>query len=441
MAIEYTLGTKTIAGSLVLLNFDRTALSELIIGKDIYGDTALIETYDDLPPFDITLMFQEEIQGRFGDTSLFGSTTQAGKGTIPPSGQPGTGTVQNLLQGNNPVTYSVLEIKGIRLVDEGLVIGTDEAYLETTFQYVAEEIKPLSPVILTTNEIRGFGQILDGDALTNVNGKWFQGEEAFVYADDARAMAAPPLIKTVEQPTTPQGTAAFGFIAKGADASEPLDYSAEFGSPLYGPKVDASTGQYDWHNGGIEQMQYGTIEPHDGTNTCTTTYTVTDSNNNVTEHTFTSLETQVACETTGSTPPPTVLTNLPTNSAWTTGTWTPFLPDHVPWVGVNSKNWPPEPRDLNVIGRVVFPISKEEMKWLHEAGYDSLVHEEIVDLGPRIVFTADESTDALLSGNQQQLLAETMNNMFAGYCEAAFNTTGKIFGACVGDKLGEDSWL
>ena len=66
VALDYTLGTKTIAGSLVLLNFDRTALSELILGSDIYGDSMIVSTYDDIPPFDITLMFQEEIQGSYG---------------------------------------------------------------------------------------------------------------------------------------------------------------------------------------------------------------------------------------------------------------------------------------------------------------------------------------------------------------------------------------
>ena len=116
VAYDYTKGTRTIAGALVLLNFDRAALSELIMGEDLYGQAKVINMFDDIPPFDITLLFTDELQG-----SKF--QKQADK-----------------------VTYSILEIKGVRLLDEGLVTGTDEAYLETTFQYVAEDISYLKPM-------------------------------------------------------------------------------------------------------------------------------------------------------------------------------------------------------------------------------------------------------------------------------------------------------
>ena len=49
-ARSYTLGTRTVAGTLVLLNFDRAALSELILGNDIYGDNIQVSLYDEIPP-------------------------------------------------------------------------------------------------------------------------------------------------------------------------------------------------------------------------------------------------------------------------------------------------------------------------------------------------------------------------------------------------------
>ena len=117
VAFDYTKGTRTIAGALVMLNFDRTALSELIMGSDIYGEDIMINMFDDIPPFDITLLFTDELQG----------TKFMSQEVVIPS-------------------YSVIEVKGVRLLDEGLVTGTNEAYLETTFQYVAEDIKYLKPM-------------------------------------------------------------------------------------------------------------------------------------------------------------------------------------------------------------------------------------------------------------------------------------------------------
>tara|TARA_Y100000310_G_C20695497_1_gene825411 strand:+ start:3073 stop:4302 length:1230 start_codon:yes stop_codon:yes gene_type:complete len=117
-ARSYTLGTRTVAGTLVLLNFDRAALSELILGNDIYGDNIQVSLYDEIPPFDLVLTFSSEHNGR----------TRGGL--------------------TKPQSFAVLEIKNVRLIDEGLVTGTEEAYLETTFQYVAETVKYLQPVEL-----------------------------------------------------------------------------------------------------------------------------------------------------------------------------------------------------------------------------------------------------------------------------------------------------
>ena len=63
IAEDYTKGTRTIAGSIVVINFDRAAFYELVAGVDIYGEAgAEIELADNIPPFDILLVFSEEIR-------------------------------------------------------------------------------------------------------------------------------------------------------------------------------------------------------------------------------------------------------------------------------------------------------------------------------------------------------------------------------------------
>jgi|APSaa5957512535_1039671.scaffolds.fasta_scaffold00360_6 hypothetical protein len=136
IAHSYTTGTRTIAGSIVVINFDRAAFFELLSDRasntsdSIYGFSLGSEQYsnmenktsDQLPPFDLLLIFSEELKG-----STF---PNKGKSTEAFARAPG----------------SRLMIKSIRLTDEGMVTGTDEAYLESTFQYVAEDIEYLKPI-------------------------------------------------------------------------------------------------------------------------------------------------------------------------------------------------------------------------------------------------------------------------------------------------------
>lgn len=116
IAHDYTHGTRTVAGSIVMINFDRVALAELIMGKDLYGDDVVINMFDEIPPFDITLLFNNDATNKAHNDMT------------------------------KHIEYSVIEIKGIRLLDEGLVTGIDEAYLETSLQYVAEGIQYLKPL-------------------------------------------------------------------------------------------------------------------------------------------------------------------------------------------------------------------------------------------------------------------------------------------------------
>ncbi len=136
IAHSYTSGTRTIAGSIIVINFDRAAFFSLLSEEaadnisSLYGFSLGSESYsskenkttDQIPPFDILLLFSEEVKGaKFPNR---GTSTEAW------TDAPG----------------SRLLLKNIRLVDEGMVTGTDEAYLETTFQYVAEDIEYLKPI-------------------------------------------------------------------------------------------------------------------------------------------------------------------------------------------------------------------------------------------------------------------------------------------------------
>lgn len=104
-AQKYTRGTRTIAGSMVFVNFNQAALWALI-GKHYQVEDSPVHSVmtDQLLPFDMNFLFVNE-DGLTAFMSLF----------------------------------------GVEIVDEGMVLGTDEAYLETTMQYVAVDMDLLNP--------------------------------------------------------------------------------------------------------------------------------------------------------------------------------------------------------------------------------------------------------------------------------------------------------
>ena len=127
VAESYTKGTRTIAGSIVVINFDRAAFYELVAGVDIYGEIGSeIELADNIPPFDILLVFSEENKGRRG--ALWSDPSTPG----PP-------------KPDDAADFSYMWIRNVHFVDEGAVTGTDEAYMETTLQYVAEHVEYMKP--------------------------------------------------------------------------------------------------------------------------------------------------------------------------------------------------------------------------------------------------------------------------------------------------------
>ena len=136
-AKSYTLGTRTIAGTIVMINLDRAALSELLYRQSYYDESIQVNLYDEIPPFDVMITFSNEQSGSmytqgmnaFTKTKL---TNDEGIEVMPPNAM--------------EKEFSLFKLTNIRLIDEGMVTGTDEAFLETTFQYVAEDIQYLKPV-------------------------------------------------------------------------------------------------------------------------------------------------------------------------------------------------------------------------------------------------------------------------------------------------------
>jgi len=109
-AAGYTRGARTIAGSLVFVNFRAAALAELFKHFQYDSSDATLPysiLTDQLPPFDLILLFKNE-SGRM----------------------------------------SVMKLIGVEIVDEGGVLGVNEAYPETTMQYVARDISLMQPVEL-----------------------------------------------------------------------------------------------------------------------------------------------------------------------------------------------------------------------------------------------------------------------------------------------------
>jgi len=115
-AVGYTRGTRTIAGSIVFINYDAAALFELFRDFRYDSKDATMTQYgiltDQLPPFDIVLLFQNEM------------------------GQ-----------------ASTMRLAGIEIVDEGSVQGVNEQYVETTMQYIARDVTLLRPLPYVWNSI------------------------------------------------------------------------------------------------------------------------------------------------------------------------------------------------------------------------------------------------------------------------------------------------
>ena len=108
-AKEYTMGQRTIAGSLVFAVFDKHFADEMFkdslesINSNEDKAISTIILPDELPPFDITISYANE----YGHTSR-------------------------------------MALYGVRLVNEGQVMSINDIYTENTYQFVATALEPLN---------------------------------------------------------------------------------------------------------------------------------------------------------------------------------------------------------------------------------------------------------------------------------------------------------
>ena len=108
-AKEYTMGQRTIAGSLVFAVFDRHFADAMFkdsldaINQTESQKISTIILPDELPPFDITISYANE----YGHTSR-------------------------------------MALYGVRLVNEGQVMSINDIYTENTYQFVATALEPLN---------------------------------------------------------------------------------------------------------------------------------------------------------------------------------------------------------------------------------------------------------------------------------------------------------
>lgn len=134
----YTIGGRTIAGSLIFATFNRRALEELYTGPDIISlttqtdgtipnisDAKVRQPSDRIPPFDIVLYFTSE-------------------------------------QGND----SIMTIYRVQIVDEGQTFSVQDVYTEHTMQYMAGGVSMLERI----DDVWKRGAVGEGMVFQNITG-------------------------------------------------------------------------------------------------------------------------------------------------------------------------------------------------------------------------------------------------------------------------------
>lgn len=126
-AKEYTMGQRTIAGSLVFAVFDKHFADQMfkdsLEASEVGVSTILLP--DELPPFDITISYANE----YGHASK-------------------------------------MRLYGVRLVNEGQVMSVNDIYTENTYQFVATGLEPLSKEPLS-NISKSLSAISDSEIKQN----------------------------------------------------------------------------------------------------------------------------------------------------------------------------------------------------------------------------------------------------------------------------------
>ena len=140
-ALDYTMGQRTIAGSLVFAVFDQHFATEMFNDLEkITGKTFFLP--DELPALDLTITFANE----YGRTSR-------------------------------------MAIYGVRIINEGQVMSINDLYTENTYQFVANAMEPLKKGTQTgssSNKNREV-QIASAFSMENFN-PVYSGEDVFTYS-------------------------------------------------------------------------------------------------------------------------------------------------------------------------------------------------------------------------------------------------------------------
>ncbi|MEG1494736.1 MAG: hypothetical protein RR406_00330 [Bacilli bacterium] len=172
-ALDYTMGQRTIAGSLVFAVFDQHFATEMFKDLEkITGKTFFLP--DELPAIDLTITFANE----YGRTSR-------------------------------------MAIYGVRIINEGQVMSINDLYTENTYQFVANSMEPLKKGTQTgsNSDKNKEIQIATNSDLGDSN-PVYNGEDIFTYSfdKDESSLKRVLLNVDVEQPTYEgqDGIAKFG---------------------------------------------------------------------------------------------------------------------------------------------------------------------------------------------------------------------------------------
>lgn len=140
-ALDYTMGQRTIAGSLVFAVFDQHFATEMFEDLEkITGKTFFLP--DELPALDLTVTFANE----YGKTSR-------------------------------------MAIYGVRIINEGQVMSINDLYTENTYQFVANALEPLKKGTLAGSSSNKTREVQVASVFdTQNNTPVYSGEDVYTYS-------------------------------------------------------------------------------------------------------------------------------------------------------------------------------------------------------------------------------------------------------------------
>jgi hypothetical protein len=142
-AIDYTMGQRTIAGSMVFAVFDKHFATEMFNDINKSNNKSSIIMPDELPPLDITVTLANE----------YGRTAR-------------------------------MAIYGVRLINEGQVMSINDIFTENTYQFVANALEPLNEGETNGSSSTSNTQTVIEDGVSNVKAYNNIGSEIVAYINN-----------------------------------------------------------------------------------------------------------------------------------------------------------------------------------------------------------------------------------------------------------------